>query len=455
MHFFKLKPLTIGLLLILLWIPLQMISSLIAERYQMSLQVHTDITESSSRAQWLAGPMLVIETEQYLPENSVNPLAVKAVTHYRFILPSQLNLESQLRTEIRSRGIYETRLYHTNNTLKARYELPAQLGFEQQPELSPASLVGNIKLKSARLVMGISDVRGLNGMPQLQLNQQSLKIAPGTGFDALSGIHALLDLQSLLDSQHHDLTLNLDLTGTDNLSVLPIADATAWALTADWPHPSFSGYALPFQHQIREDGFKATWQSTQFANNVQANISKCLVNDQRCELLQQQSFSVGLVEPVDHYLQSNRAVKYALLVLVVSFAVFYLFEILAKLMIHPMQYLFVGLALAMFYLLLISLSEVVGFAWAYAIAATACVLLCSAYTIAVLKSRYKGVTFACGLALLYSLLFMILRAEDMALLAGSLLLFVVLSAVMLSTRHLNWYQLQDENRDTATSSSPE
>ena len=208
--------------------------------------------------------------------------------------------------------------------------------------------VGNIRLKSARLVMGLSDMRGLIGMPKLTMDKQALTITPGTGLDGLTGVQASLDLASLIADPSFELSLLMDITGTEHLSMLPIGDQTSWSLATDWPHPSFVGRFLPLQHEITEHGFTATWQSSQFANAVKANIHKCFLINTQCLELKAQSFSVNLVEPVDHYQQSYRSVKYALLVLVVSFAVFYLFELLSKLAIHPMQYLFIGLALAMF-----------------------------------------------------------------------------------------------------------
>jgi inner membrane protein len=327
-----------------------------------------------------------------------------------------------------------------------QFVLEQNLGFEVAPEVNPVAAPGAVKLKSAHLVLALSDVRGLIGMPQFKLNQQTLQILPGTGISALSGVHAKLDLATLLaEPKQLQLEVTLGLTGTDQLSLLPTADHSSWNLTADWPHPGFFGRFLPQQRDITAEGFNANWQSTLFANNVQPQLQKCVLNNE-CEALAEHSFQVSLVEPVDHYLQANRAVKYALMVLVISFAVFYLFELLAKLQIHPMQYLFIGLALAMFYLLLLSLSEVVGFAMAYGIATFCCVSLIGGYTASVLKSISKALACSVGLSCLYALLLMILRAEDLALLAGSLLMFLVLAAIMLSTRHLNWYQLQQDNK---------
>lgn len=442
----KLKPITIALLLLLLSIPLAMINELVGERHRMSLQVHQDIANSSSRAQQVIGPFLLLETEQYQQDLNNGQPILKTITRQYLILPKMLKADSQLQSEIRSRGIYQTRLYHTQSTMALQFELEDNLGFEVAPEVAPMAAPGAVKLKAAHLVLALSDVRGLIGMPQFRLNQQNLQILPGTGIAALSGVHAKLDLASLLSaSPKLQLEVSLGLTGTDQLSLLPTADHSSWNLTADWPHPGFFGRFLPQQRNITADGFSANWQSTLFANNVQPQLQKCVLKEE-CDALAGHSFQVSLVEPVDHYLQANRAVKYALMVLVISFAVFYLFELLGKLQIHPMQYLFIGLALAMFYLLLLSLSEVVGFAMAYGIATFCCVSLIGGYTASVLKSMSKALACSVGLSCLYALLLMILRAEDLALLAGSLLMFLVLAAVMLSTRHLNWYQLQQDTK---------
>ena len=449
----KLKPVTIALLLLLLAIPLAMIGELVEERHRMSLQVHQDIANSSSRAQQVIGPFLLLETEQYHQEISNGLTVLKPFSRQQLILPKTLQADSQLQSEVRSRGIYQTRLYHTQSSMALKFELDKNLGFDVMPELNPVAAAGAVKIKAAQLVLVLSDVRGLIGMPQFILNQQQLQILPGTGIAALSGVHAKVDITKLLDQYQEQqqaphllqLEIKLGLTGTDQLSLLPTADHSSWNLTADWPHPGFFGRFLPQQRDITAEGFTASWQSTLFANNVQPQLQKCVLNN-GCEALAEHSFQVSLVEPVDHYLQSNRAVKYALMVLVISFAVFYLFELLGDLKIHPMQYLFIGLALAMFYLLLLSLSEVLGFAMAYGIAAFCCVSLIAGYTAAVLKSIRKALACSVGLSCLYALLLMILRAEDLALLAGSLLMFLVLASVMLSTRHLNWYQLQQDNQ---------
>lgn len=448
----QLKPLIIAVLILLLCLPLGLIGELVNERHQLSSEVRQDIANASSRAQQISGPILLLETEHYRDEPQAGGTVLKATRQIRTMLPAELQVDTTLNSEVRRRGIYQSRLYHSQHQLRATFALPAALGFGQlsqqssapqlssASQLSPAPQPGAVRLVSARFILAVSDVRGFNGMPQLTLDQQQLTILPGTGVKGLTGVQAPLDLTTLTKAGRWQLDVALNLSGTDQLSLLGAAAASQWQLTADWPHPGFIGRFLPQQRDINAKGFRAHWQSTLFSNDVQPSLELC-INQGDCDNLAAHSFAVSLVEPVDHYQQSSRAVKYALMVLVVSFAVFYLFELLAAVQIHPMQYLFVGLALAMFYLLLLSLAEVIGFALAYLAASSCCITLLGVYTSAVLGSRAKAALCAAGLSALYALLYLILGAEDLALLAGSALMFLVLAGVMLSTRQLNWYQL--------------
>ena len=436
----QLKPLIITLLILLLCLPLGLIGELVNERHQLSSEVRKDIANASSRAQQISGPILLLETEHYRDEPQAGGTVVTASRQIRTILPAELQVDTTLSSEVRRRGIYQSRLYHSQHQLRATFALPTDLGFGQLPQISPPPQPGAIRLVSARFILAVSDIRGFNGMPQLTMDQQQLTIQPGTGVNGLTGVQAPLDLATLTKAGRWQLDVALNLSGTDELSLLGAAAASQWQLTADWPHPGFTGRFLPQQRDISAKGFRALWQSTLFSNDVQPSLELC-INQGDCDNLALHSFAVSLVEPVDHYQQSSRAVKYALMVLVVSFAVFYLFEVLAAVQIHPMQYLFVGLALAMFYLLLLSLAEVIGFALAYLAASSCCITLLGIYTTAVLGSRAKAALCCAGLSALYALLFLILGAEDLALLAGSALMFLVLAGVMLSTRQLNWYQL--------------
>jgi inner membrane protein len=209
-------------------------------------------------------------------------------------------------------------------------------------------------------------------------------------------------------------------------------------LSSDWPHPSFIGEYLPSSREVSASGFKAHWQTSFFATNLEEALRDC-VREDSCNALSARNFGVNFIDPVDQYLKTERAIKYALLFIGLTFAVFFLFEVLKRMAVHPVQYALVGMSLALFYLLLLSLSEHLSFATAYTISATACVALIGFYVSYVLHSAARGAGFAGLLALLYAMLFGLLGAEDYALLMGSVLVFGVLAGVMVLTRKLDWY----------------
>jgi inner membrane protein len=233
---------------------------------------------------------------------------------------------------------------------------------------------------------------------------------------------------------------DLSLQGTGQLHVLPMGRSTTVSMAANWPHPSFDGNYLPSSRKVDAGGFSARWQTSFFSTNLEDALTQCVVNEQ-CNDFNGRAFGVSFVDPVDQYLKSERAIKYALLFIALTFAGFFLFEVLKGLSVHPIQYGLVGVALAFFYLLLLSLSEHLGFAKAYALSAGGCVLLIGFYLCHVLHSVFRGMGFALGLALLYGMLYGLLTAEDYALLMGSLLLFGLLGVFMVLTRRLDWYRV--------------
>ena len=208
-------------------------------------------------------------------------------------------------------------------------------------------------------------------------------------------------------------------------------------MRADWPHPSFQGRFLPAKHDIGPEGFTASWKISRFAAQGAGQAASCAFP---CNRMGEQ-ISVSLIEPVGLYQQLERASKYGFLFIGLTFAAFLLFELLRRLAIHPAQYGLVGLALAMFFLLLTALSEHIDFAAAYAIASFACVGLVTGYLVRVLRSAGSGLAFGGALAALYAMLYALLKAEDYSLLGGSLLLFALLAALMIATRRVDWYGL--------------
>jgi inner membrane protein len=248
---------------------------------------------------------------------------------------------------------------------------------------------------------------------------------------------------------NHRFTLSLKLRGTTQLKFFPLADTLKMGLTSNWPHPGFDGRFLPTpgesQH-IGADGFSANWEVSSLATNAPAKLLQASSNPNSClNAGCLDSFEVRLVNPANIYQQSDRALKYGFLFIVITFAAFFLFEMLKRLAIHPAQYTLVGLAQAMFFLLLLSLSEHIAFTAAYMIAAAACVILVGYYLGHVMQGAWRGTGFAALLGACYAALYGLLVSEDNALLMGSLLLFALLAVAMIVTRKFDWYGITVPN----------
>lgn len=427
----------IALLILLLLIPLLMIDGIIDDRQQRRDGVLEDIARSSSYSQQISGPVMVvpyrkvIRTWKTREKNGEQYLELSEERGRLYFLPERFELDGQVQTELRARGIYEARLFHAENRISGHFSLPAQLGITED--------FTDYHFDAPFLAIGISDIRGIENALKLELGSQRLDFVPGTQVGWLGeGVRATLPALDTTQATELAFGFDLRLQGTGSLQVLPVGKTSRVNLAANWPHPSFIGNFLPAKREVTDQGFTADWQTSFFSTNLQEAMSRC-VSGNDCEAFNGRSFGVSFIDPVDQYLKSDRAIKYALLFIVLTFAGFFLFEVLKSLAVHPVQYALVGVALAFFYLLLLSLSEHIGFALAYLLSASGCVLLIGFYVCHVLRSVRHGLSFSAGLAALYGLLYGLLSAEDYALLMGSLLLFGLLGVFMVLTRNLDWY----------------
>lgn len=428
------KLLTIGALMLLLLIPLAMIGNSIEERQRYSETVLQDIAKSSSYSQTLTGPVLVVPYSRTEYTTTFNELKEK-ITETRevngklYFLPELLRVDSDMDMKSRSRGIYSARLYHTKNKIDGKFLVPVDFGLSEK--------IADYTFKPAYIAIGISDIRGIENSLTLQWDKSSFNAEPGSQIPLLgNGVHIKID--AVEAGKSYNFSLNLQLKGTSQFNLAPMGKETHLSMRSNWPHPSFIGDYLPIEHEITERNFSARWQTSYFSTNMREHFYRC-VQKQECAAFEQSKLGVNLIDPINHYVKSDRAIKYALLFIALTFAGFFLFEILKRLQVHPIQYALVGLALAFFYLLLISLSEHIGFALAYAISAAACVSLIGFYVSFVLQSVVRALGFTSALALLYALLYGLLSAEDYALLMGSILLFAMLGVFMALTRKVDWY----------------
>jgi inner membrane protein len=443
------KVLVIGALTLLLLIPLLMLRGLVTERQQRAAEVRAEIAGSSSREQRVVGPLLRVQIEEVVrvrrkvTENGVVRDAVEQVRRsaLQVIAPEKLSMRNTLRTETRHRGLFSAMLYHD------AVELGADFVWPTPPVLDEDRLAW--KIVAADFVLGLGDNRGI-GHVALAVDGEELGAEPGTGIAWLpEGVRLPLSAALLGRVRAGDplqLAGTLELTGSERLSWVPVGGETQIEARADWPHPGFQGNYLPQAPEIDEHGFRAQWSVSRLSSQAHRAVQDCPLTQNACAGLYEATFSVALVDPVDRYLKTDRAMKYALLFLVLVFGAVFFIEVLKSVAVHPLQYGLSGLALAIFFLLLLALSEHLGFGPAYGLAALACIGLIATYMGGVLGSRRRGLGFAGLLGLLFGLLFGLLQSEDYALLIGAIALFAALSTVMLLTRRLNWYRLNEHGR---------
>ncbi|WP_421230259.1 cell envelope integrity protein CreD [Aeromonas jandaei] len=421
------------LLSLLLMVPVQSIMELNRERQIYRNQAIQSIMASSSGPQRLMGPVIVQPYTRSVTVEQDGKRFVRQEQTYRYLLPEQLDVQATMEVTPRKLGIYQAQVYQTRLSLSGRLPTAAQLQ-------ESAPLAGDDELVAGKpyLSLVLSDARGINSVPELQLGKQRTPFAPGARLGStLAGIHAPLDSLPQQDGTFH---LELNLQGMNELEVVPLGRESKLQLAGNWPHPNFIGDFLPASRSLNQEGFSASWQTSWFATDMESRFNRAM-NGGEGEL---PTFSVSLVQPVDHYQLNERAAKYALLFIGLTFISFFMFELLKGLRVHPIQYALVGMGLAIFYLVLLALTEHLGFGWAYLLAALASVLLNGFYLSHVLGGPKQGIGFAALLGLVYAILYSLLQAEEIALLLGALLLFATLALIMLMTRKLDWYQVMGQ-----------
>lgn len=435
----------VALVMLLLQIPVAMIRGLVTERQQLRNGVIAEIARGTSEAQRIAGPVLylpwvrrTVETTTTSDESGrARSTSKERIEHGQVaFLPETLSVEGTIELQEKHRSLYKAHLYTLHAVLRGTFSLPPGLG------VPPAG--GSLSFGRARLVLGIHDPRGIRDGVQLEWNGAALPLHPG-GLEAAgltNGIHAEPGLPDAIErkaASSHAFRIVLPLIGTERLELVPVGAVTSVSLSSMWPHPSFGGRILPeASTRISTRGFSAHWRSSHFATNLAQLQERCVLQRQ-CDGFNQHTLALSFVQPVDLYQTLERSLKYGILFIGLTFAAFFLFEVVQHLAIHPLQYALVGFALALFFLLLIALAEHLGFALAYALAALACVALNGYYVAHALQSARRGAAFAAALAALYGLLYVILRAEDHALLMGSVLVFACLATAMVATRRVDWY----------------
>jgi inner membrane protein len=447
-----LKIAMVVLLVLAILIPLAMIRGTISERSQYRRQAVDEVTRSYAGEQAIAGPVLVVpyrqqvEVEERDAQGVLRKQLREEEREWQFF-PKTMRASGRVQPSIRKRGLHKVRVYEWQGDIEAAFDV-------RLPEADPARprTVGVPWLN-----MGIADVRGLVGAPTLRVGGANTQILQGQKGRAGGGVHAVLPAALVAgDRIAFPVTFGFALRGTEALAIVPLAEVNRIVLDSPWPHPQFNGDFLPRAHRVDARGFHAEWDVSSLASNAQAQYReggdaamgkhKAAPGRDRVVVAAEAAPAIdrvglSLVEPVNLYSKVDRASKYGVLFVLLTFVGFFMFETLRQLPIHPIQYALVGLALAIFFLLLLSLSEHIAFGWAYLVAALACIGLIGHYVGHVLRSRERGLGFAAMLGLLYAALYGLLMSEDNALVLGAGLLFVVLAAIMVATRKVDWYQV--------------
>jgi inner membrane protein len=455
-----LKSLTIGILMLLIAIPLMMIEGTISSRMRFRDEAVRSIAADSVGEQTLLGPVLIIpysehyEEEEIVDANANNKRSVirqRVLNKRLFVFPNDLQILSNVDNDQRYRGIHKVLVYSGQHTLSGNFDLPTQ------DALVRDNAGSQLKIGQPFISLGLSDTRGLKNVPKIMWDGAAYEFQQDSKLTFFKrGLHAPLVAMDLKQGKTVDFNLKLSIDGIEQLAFIPIAKNNVVTMTSKWPHPQFFGRFLPSpkERKIDANGFTATWNISSLSSNAQQQLlnTECCHNgappnqagavEGAAQAVGQiDSFGVTFIEPVNIYSQSDRAIKYGVLFVALTFAAFFLFEILKQLPIHPVQYALVGLALVLFFLLLVSLSEHMRFITAYAIASVACISLIGFYLSYALRSWKRGFGFGAALSLLYGVLFGLLQSENNALVMGSLLLFSVLAAIMLVTRKVDWYQI--------------
>lgn len=446
-----LKAAVIGFICLLLLIPLGMIQGTVAERARYRAEAVSSVSRSYAGPQTLQAPVVVVpyrieRSHTRIDERGLPQTVLQVEKRQWLFFPKKTSVRGRLIPAIKRRGLHQVRVYELAAEIDGHFELGL-----------PASVAeGVIKdVGIPYLSLGIADVRGLIGMPTLSMEGAQKTFMQGASpAGTRSGLHLELATLAPGESRRHEFRMKLALGGTESFGFVPLADDNHVEIDSTWRHPNFGGDFSPRQQLISERGFKATWDITALASGAQAQYQASsaaeavIANDaapasagESAAASSPEQFTVTLIDPVNIYTQADRASKYGFLFVMLTFVGFLMFELIKRLAIHPIQYGLVGLALAIFFLLLLSLSEHIAFWQAYLVASVACIGLLAVYLSSVLRSRARGLGFAGMLTSLYATLYGLLVSEQNALALGSLMLFAILAAIMLVTRKIDWYAL--------------
>jgi inner membrane protein len=422
-----LKLLSIFVLMLLLMIPMEFVRSLIYERETYRQTAIAEVSNEWANEQHLYGPVLTIPIQKQVIIDD----KAKIVREQVHLLPSLLNIEGNIEPKSLKRGIYEVVVYDSKISFTGSYK-----GIQKYlKELKGYELLWD----EAFLTVNISDLRGIKDKVQINWNGREIYVEPGSRIPALIGSGVTADNLNLgvSDTSMLNFSFDLHLHGSRYLGFLPMGKETNVKLSSTWPDPSFTGSFLPDDRTVTKNGFNAFYKILE----LNRNYPQFWIGDMNIENIRESDFGVNLLLPMNDYQKSTRSVKYALLAIALTFLTFFLVEIFNRKKVHPFQYILIGLAMCMFYTLLISISEHTNFDIAYLISSLSVITLIGLYAKAILESIKQTIVFVGVMALTYLFVYITIQLQDYALLIGSLGLTSILALTMYITRKINWYDL--------------
>lgn len=428
-----LKLFLIGILTLLLLIPSSWIQDLIWERQERQGEVIKEISDKWSGSQLLEGPVMVLPYKTMVEQkDAAGKTSYKEVITHINILPESLNMHSKADPEILHRGIFDAVVYNTKVKISGKF---STLELEKSG-INPEMILWN----KAKVVIGLSDLKGLKNNPVINLQDKEYNVEPDfTSLKLFSNNLIILPDLSAQRNTALNFNFDLDLRGSNELNFLHLGKSTTVKIEGKWNNPSFTGRYLPEDRNISDSSFTAEWKLPYFNRPFpQQWVEENAVINSGPKVANEAAFGVKFLLPVDQYQKTMRSAKYAILIIVLTFISLFFTELLNKTKVHLLQYVLIGAAMTIYYTLLLSFSEQVGFNLAYLIASVATVTLIGVFIATILKSKKPAIIFSGILTVFYTFIFVIIQLQDLALLFGSVGLFITIAAMMYLSAKIDW-----------------
>jgi inner membrane protein len=415
-----LRIILIAAIIIMLVIPLLMVQSLITDRQNYRQEAVNEISKSWAGEQSIAGPIITVSQKEEKIDGKGNKYFVIESDYF---LPEKLKIDVDVVPEKRYKGIYEVMLY------KSKIKMNGTLNLSKLKEK-----YADEKFYESYISFNISDLRGIQKDAELILDGKKYKLTPGLKDKIFrNGFYTDLDLNTQNLPQNFEI--EIELNGMENLDFVPLGKFTEVNMKSSWNNPSFAGAFLPLSREITEDGFTAQWKVNYFNRSYPQEWENQTYDPFPS------AFGVKLLVPVDEYQKTMRTSKYGIMIIVLTFLSFFMIELFSKKVIHPIQYLLVGLALIIFYSNLLAISEYILFQYSYLISSLLIIALIGFYVKSIYQSRQISTIITGMLMMFYGFMYVILQLQDYSLLIGNIALFIILAAIMFFTRKINWFDV--------------